>query len=160
MKKKMIAMLALGLLVLAGCSAMESAPTETPAPPTRTPAPTSSPPPPTNTPVPEVTLGDAERGRVIFENGGVREGWQGHHCSRCHTLDGSDEKEHLAPPLQGISESAGERVPGLSAAQYIHQSIMDPKAYIVDGYPYMRLTPRRLLTEEEVADLVAFLLTQ
>jgi cytochrome c2 len=81
-------------------------------------------------------------------------------CSGCHTLDGSDEKTHIAPDLLGISERAAETVPGLSAAQYLHQSIMDPRAYVVEGYAYMTAIPGRLRIEDEVADLVAFLLTQ
>jgi cytochrome c1 len=164
-KNIMITMFPMILLVLVGCSASEPTPTDIPASPTNTPPlPTNTPPPPTitptDTPIPEV-VGIAERGREIFENGGAHENYIPEaFCTRCHTLDGSDEKEHLGPQLRGISERAGERVPGLSAAQYIHQSILDPRAYVVEGYSYMYQRPGQLLSEEEVADLVAFLLTQ
>ena len=155
MKGTLIVIYAAGLLIFAGCSLGAE-----PIPPTNTPRPTKTPKPP-DTPVPAVVeIGDAEKGQLIFENGGSVDGADQHRCSRCHTVDGSDEKNRNGPGLQGISEFGGERVPGLSAAQYIHQSILDPRAYVVDGYPFMSLTARNFLTEAEVADLVAFLLTQ
>jgi mono/diheme cytochrome c family protein len=150
----MITVFAIGLLMLVGCGTSEQ------AQPTNTPPPTETPPPPTNTPVPEV-IGDAEAGRLVFENGGANEVTAEfpYLCAGCHTLDGS-EGAREGPDLQGISQRASETVPGLSAAQYIHQSIMDPRAFVVDGYSYMSAAPSRLFSEEEIADLVAFLLTQ
>jgi hypothetical protein len=68
--------------------------------------------------------------------------------------------EDEGPSLQGISDRAGDRVPELSAAEYIHQSIMEPRAFVVEGYANMGLMNSYLLSEEEVDDLVAFLLTQ
>jgi cytochrome c553 len=170
MKNIMIAVFAIGLLILVGCGNPVSAqPTNTPPPtntlpsPTNTPPPTNTLPPPTNTSVPEVmVVGDPEKGQQFFESGGANEltTEAGVFCAYCHTYDGSDEKTHIAPDLKGISERAGETVSGLSAAQYIHQSIMDPKAYVVDGYSYMSAHPSRQYTENEIADIVAFLLTQ
>jgi cytochrome c2 len=147
------------LSILAGCSPVPSSPSNTPTNPPADPTITSIPPTPTT--VPEVT-GDPEAGRLIFENGGANEASSdlGALCTSCHTLDGSDEKIHNGPDLHGISERAADTVPELSAAQYLHQSIMDPRAHIVDDYSYMSVAPSRLLTEAEVADLVAFLLTQ
>ncbi len=141
-------MLAMGVFALVGCGVIA------PAEPTSTPIPTL-------TPVPEV-VGDPEKGQEIFENGGANEASAdlGARCAGCHTLDGSDEKTHNGPDLLGISDRGGETVPGLSAAQYIHQSIMDPRAYVVEGYSYMSAGASRLLSDQEVADLVAFLLTQ
>ena len=163
MKLYLITVLGIVLLFLVACGSAEPepVPTDTPAPPTNTPLPTNTSPPPTETPVPEITSGDPERGRLIFENGGASENYKDNAvCFRCHDLDDSGERVHNGPSLKGISERAGERVPGLSAAQYIHQSIMDPRAYIVEDYSFMPLAIRRLLSEDEVADLVAFLLTQ
>ena len=78
--------------------------------------------------------------------------------------------------MLGISDRAKERVPGMTAVEYLHQSILEPKAFIVPGYgdndhqmmePYTiaqpdgdgRMAPGTL-TEEELNDLIAFLLTQ
>ena len=61
----------------------------------------------------------------------------------------------------GISERAKDRVEGLSAADYIRQSIVDPGAHLVQGYDDVmpRVIGQRL-SEEEVDELVDFLLTQ
>lgn len=108
-----------------------------------------------------VEIGDPERGREIFENGG--ESYSelqktNFRCIRCHSLDGSDG---YGPSLQGISERAGNRVSELSAVEYLRQSVVDPDAYIIEGFvENMGRIHRVLLSEEEIDDLVAFLLTQ
>ena len=153
MQKRQILLFVLGLFLLIGCAATE------PIPPTNTPRPTKTPKPP-DTPVPPVAVGDAERGKVIFENGGSMDGAEQHRCARCHSVDGSGEMNHNGPELLGISEIAGERVSELSAAQYLHQSVMDPRAYVVEGYPFMSLTTRHFITEEELSDVIAYLLTK
>lgn len=101
--------------------------------------------------------GDAQRGRAIFESGGEKYTEQ-FYCSRCHSLDGADG---YGPTMQGIAALAAERVPGISPEEYIHQSILEPDAFIVPGYrENMGLIHSRLLSQQEVEDLVAFLLTQ
>ena len=67
----------------------------------------------------------------------------------------------IAPTWQGISGRAGDRVPGLSAEEYLQGSIVDPAAYIVEGYSdTMPKGFKLLLSEEDIDSLVAFLLTQ
>ena len=108
-------------------------------------------------------LGNPELGREIFEDRDrVR-------CVECHTLDGSIL---VGPSLQGVSERAGDRVPELIAVEYLRQSILDPSAYIVEGFDDKMETFElvqsetldnlvlSMLTQEELSDLVAFLLTQ
>ncbi len=53
-------------------------------------------------------------------------------------------------------------MPGLSAEEYLRESIVDPAAYTVDGYfaDAMPKVYKILLSEEDVDGLVAFLLTQ
>jgi len=41
---------------------------------------------------------------------------------------------YSGPSFQGISKRAGDRVPGLSAVEYLRQSIVDPSAYMVEGF--------------------------
>ena len=109
-------------------------------------------------------IGDPERGREIWDTGGGvigREGQVG--CRVCHSLDGSvsPSSQERAPSWQGISERAGDRVPGLSAEEYLRQSIVDPSAYVVEGFDDTMLKSFRfLLSEEDIDDLVAFMLTQ
>jgi mono/diheme cytochrome c family protein len=109
-------------------------------------------------------VGDPERGRQIWDDGG---GVIGGHppvgCQQCHSLDGSEQTAgpDIAPTWQGVSGRAGDRVPGLSAEEYLRESIMDPSAYIVEGYSdIMPKGYRFLLSEEDIDSLVAFLLTQ
>ncbi|RME99362.1 MAG: hypothetical protein D6768_15205 [Chloroflexi bacterium] len=105
-------------------------------------------------------IGNPERGREIFETGGglitpsTKQG-----CTGCHSLDGSDRNS--GPSLQGIARRAGERMPELSAVEYLHQSIVDPGAYLVDGYEDEMMKGLKVfLKEEDINDLIAFLLTQ
>lgn len=172
----------LAILFLVGCtgnppvslsaaSAATAAPKQPTATPTLEPS-TPTPEPATATPTPEpdptteavvavdaLTEGNPERGREIFESGGEKyTDKPQYHCSRCHSLDGS---EGYGPTLQGISERAGERVPGQSAVEYLRQSILEPDAYIVEGSKYrMGRFPGILLNEGEINDLIAFMLTQ
>jgi mono/diheme cytochrome c family protein len=78
-------------------------------------------------------------------------------CSTCHTLDGVDGR---APSLFGISALAGERVEGLTDIEYLRQSIIDPAAYEEDWPATMPRTFADELSDEQVTNLVAFLLTQ
>jgi hypothetical protein len=157
----------LSLAACGGAAASTVSPTDTPIPPTDTPV------PPTTTPIPEplpatggesaidpLAVGDPERGREIFETGG---GVMSMGCTGCHSLDGSSlgTSFEYGPSMQGLSEIAGDRVPGLSAAEYLRQSIVDPSAYVVAGYEdSMRKTYQAFLSEEDLDALVAFLLTQ
>ena len=107
-------------------------------------------------------IGDPERGREIHVSGGEVFGRKGLGCSSCHSLDSSVNTGSLrAPSFQGISERAGDRVPGLSAVEYLRQSIVDPSSYVVEGFEdYMDKGLRILFSDDDIDDLVAFLLTQ
>jgi len=152
---KTIIFLILIVLALAACGGAAAAPA----------APTDTPPPPTPLPTPEISEEELaiERGQDIFMNGGADDLYRPEYaCSYCHSLDDNEiVREYPAPSLQGIAERAGGRVPGLSAEEYIRQSIADPPAYITEGYKnVMSRAAAFLLTDEEIDDLVAFLLTQ
>ncbi len=111
--------------------------------------------------------GDPELGHQIWVDGGDAAGTA---CSFCHSLDGSEGPDgseapfanRRAPSWLGISEQAADRVPGMTAEEYLRQSIMDPSAFVVEGYDD-GVMPNYLggkMTEEHVDDLIAFLLTQ
>lgn len=79
-------------------------------------------------------------------------------CITCH--GGADSPFRLAPDLAGIFERAASRVEGLSAEEYVLQSILDPEAYLVPGYrAIMYPLYGEALTEQDIADLVAYLQT-
>lgn len=164
MANKKLFLFVIFLIILPACAAEGGAAsaipaTDTPIPATETAVPPTDT-PPTATPEPEIVLepGDPARGQAIFENGGAHEAFEpSYYCVHCHSLDGSDG---YGPTLQGIALAAGERVPGLTAGEYIRQSIMEPDAYVVEGYDSMGRILSKLLSEQEVNDLVAYLLTQ
>jgi cytochrome c553 len=155
-----------GLVVVAsacgGASTGEGEPISLPAETTT--VPTTSLPAETTT-VPTTSrasfeLGDPARGRELWDTGA---GLMTLTCSDCHSLDGTENEtsSYVSPSWLGISEVADSRVPGLSAKEYLWESIVDPGAYIVDGYTDdMPKSFALLLSEEDIASLVAFILTQ
>ncbi len=157
--------LIIGTIAIACGDDEEAPPTPTPAPrptPTTaaTPTPTSVPiptpttaAPPTPTPVEAALPGDPETGRQLFVSAG---------CIACHTVSGIPEATGVVGPSQdGLATRAATTVEGLSAEEYIRQSILDPNAFVVEGFPasVMPQTYNTLFSEEELNDLVAFLLT-
>ncbi|MBI3522630.1 MAG: cytochrome c [Chloroflexi bacterium] len=54
-------------------------------------------------------------------------------CGRCHQIAG--EGARLGPELTNIGTVAAARVPGVTAEEYLRQSIVSPSAYVVRGYP-------------------------
>jgi sulfur oxidation c-type cytochrome SoxX len=108
------------------------------------------------TPVPIGPLVDEStpegRGQAIFTQAG---------CIACHTITGISNGT-VGPVLDGLADRAGDRVAGLTAEEYIHQSIVDPNAYVVEGFPpdVMPQNFAELLTEEQIQDLIAFLMAR
>jgi mono/diheme cytochrome c family protein len=157
MKRSILISLALSITItLAACAGgSASQPTITPLPePSATPRPTV---PPTTPPTESIFEGDPEIGEEIYTTPLDDPGR--HSCSECHTLTGVNT---YGPTFKGLSQSAGERVPGMSAEEYLRESIINPGAYRVEGFP-AGLMPEGygdMLSEEEINHLIAFMLTQ
>jgi cytochrome c oxidase subunit 2 len=81
-------------------------------------------------------------------------------CGTCHTLKDANLNGKIGPSLDGLGAVAGSRVPGMGAAEYIRQSILDPKAYIVPGYMDVMPTFKDRITGAELDLLVNYLLKQ
>jgi ferredoxin len=100
--------------------------------------------------------GDPAAGRRIYLEGsmGVNAG-----CRVCHSLDAKVNR--VGPSFAHIGTRAATRVAGMSAAEYLYQSIVEPDAYVVEGFPQGLMLPdaARILTEEQIRDLVAYLMT-
>lgn len=80
------------------------------------------------------------------------------HCASCHSSSGGTAI--VGPSLDGISTAAGGRVEGLDAGAYLTQSIVDPSAYLIEGFPdLMPRTFGQVLTSADLDALVSFLLT-
>ncbi len=107
-------------------------------------------------PSPATGSGDPERGQEIFTQG--KDGAPP--CSTCHRSAAGGFGFSLGPDLVGIAERAGTRVEGLSAEDYIRQSILDPHAYVLSGYrDIMYPDFGKHLSDDDVADLIAYLMT-
>lgn len=104
----------------------------------------------------DVHIPDPKAGeQIYYENAtGVNAG-----CRICHSLT-KDEKI-IGPSFYGIADRAGKRIPGMEAEEYLRQSILEPNAFIVPGYPSGQMIQNfgDILTEEQIQDLIAFLLT-
>jgi mono/diheme cytochrome c family protein len=81
-------------------------------------------------------------------------------CQICHAIG---QKGTRAPDLAGVGDRAGKRKPGMSAKAYIIESLLDPGAYLVEGYPNIMPKVDRPpigLNRSELWALVAFLESQ
>jgi mono/diheme cytochrome c family protein len=153
-------------------------PTITLIPPTPTPLPPSDTPAPTPTKAP-----DAANGKVLF-NSHARGDETLPTCASCHAVTevAPEEIANLqgpslwsnpdSPDPIGIRAGKREADKGVSAIQYLRESIIAPNEYLVPNSaipnkaPYaigpqsiMFQTYAQVLTEDEINDLVAYLLT-
>lgn len=95
-------------------------------------------------------LGPVEtRGRATFKA----------YCARCHATTG--DTVVVGPSLAGIATLGATRVEGMDAEAYIRESILDPTAYMVEGFPE-GLMPLELVVDlepDDLDDLVTYLMT-
>jgi mono/diheme cytochrome c family protein len=78
-------------------------------------------------------------------------------CEICHRIG---QKGTRAPDLAGIGGRAASRKPGMGAKQYLVESLLQPGAYVVEGYPPIMPAvdkPPIGLNRSEVWALTAFL---
>jgi len=80
-------------------------------------------------------------------------------CIACHSLQ--KDVRVVGPSWYSVGGTAGERVPGQSAGLYLYTSIVDPNAYINEGYVagLMPQTYSAVLSSEQIANMIAYLLT-
>jgi len=88
-------------------------------------------------------------GEEIFKGKGT--------CEVCHRIG---QKGTRAPDLAGVGALAAKRKPGTEAKAYLIESLLDPGAYLVEGYPNIMPRVDRPpigLNRSELWALVAFL---
>jgi mono/diheme cytochrome c family protein len=81
-------------------------------------------------------------------------------CASCHEGSLLNFFRPVGPELGHIGTVADTRRPGVTAADYLRQSVTDPGAFVVPGYPDSM--PRGLadrLSREDLDALVAYLLS-
>ncbi len=99
---------------------------------------------------PAAGKGDAQNGAKLFAPKG---------CGACHTIAGVEGASGtIGPELSHIATVAQTRKPGVEAEAYIRESIQTPAAHTVEGFA-AGLMPTLPLTESELDDIVAMLLT-
>ncbi len=100
--------------------------------------------------------GDAPTGKALFEQD-VLTYYGG--CITCHTTQAAVTLQ--GPSLQNIATIANSRVAGQSNADYLCQSILQPNAYLVEGFEANQMPPyyANWLSQQELDDIVAYLLT-
>lgn len=80
------------------------------------------------------------------------------HCAGCHALEPGTIV--IGPSLAGVATRAETRVKDYDARAYIETSILNPSAYVVDGFK--DVMPKNFgkdLTSDDFNAIVAFLLT-
>lgn len=80
-----------------------------------------------------------------------------YNCTACHGPP--EQTRGLGPPHADVAAVAVERRPPLTAAAYVYESIVDPQAYIVEGYN--DIMPRdyaERIPDDDLGDIIAYLL--
>jgi len=81
-------------------------------------------------------------------------------CGTCHEAGPANLFRPVGPDLSHIGTVAEARRPGVTAEEYLRQSVLDPGAFVVPGYPDSM--PRGFgdrLSRDDVDALVAYLLS-
>jgi mono/diheme cytochrome c family protein len=97
--------------------------------------------------------GDAAAGKEVFANETAPA------CGSCHSLKAGVTL--VGPSLANIGAQAGSMEAGKSDEQYLRESITDPNAFVVEGFPanVMPTVYGSQLTSKQIDDLVAYLLS-
>lgn len=96
--------------------------------------------------------GDASAGEQVFNGEGS--------CHACHSLE--PQQQTVGPSLSGLGARAGSARPDYSAELYLYESIVYPNAHVVAGF-HGNVMPagfKQRLSDQQLADLVAYLLTR
>lgn len=94
-----------------------------------------------------------KRGKAITEGKGG--------CLICHSIQ--EDPVARGPKWEGIGARASTRKPAMSAAEYLVESLYDPDAFVVEGYPGNQMKPVHKspigLTDEEIMAVGCYLLS-
>ncbi|MCY4072484.1 MAG: c-type cytochrome [Chloroflexi bacterium] len=100
----------------------------------------------------DFALADAGSGEKLFNQSNN----EAPACSTCHSVTG--EQSSIGNSLAGLAETAGSRVGGQSAEEYLYWSILRPGRYLVTGYSNIMFADYEdRLEAPDLADLIAYL---
>ena len=91
-------------------------------------------------------VGDAKAGAALFKAQG---------CGGCHTFKPAGTAGTVGPDLDKLAQYAKTANQG-SLADFTHESIANPSAYIEKGYPNAMPNFGQTLSDQQIADLVAY----
>jgi cytochrome c oxidase subunit 2 len=91
--------------------------------------------------------GDATAGAALFKAQG---------CGGCHTFKAAGTNGTVGPDLDKLAQYAQTANRG-SLADFTHESIQNPSAYLEKGYPNAMPNFGQTLSDKQIADLVAYL---
>jgi mono/diheme cytochrome c family protein len=94
-------------------------------------------------------LAQAKTGQQIFTAAG---------CAGCHTFAPAKSTGTIGPNLNELKTQAAKMEKGKTAEQYVRESIEDPSAFIVKGFPNAMPSFKGRLTDAQIKALVDFLL--
>jgi cytochrome c oxidase subunit 2 len=94
-----------------------------------------------------VAKGDPAAGKQLYASNG---------CGGCHTFTPAGSTGKVGPNLDHLAIDARKANKG-SLEQYTADSIKNPGDYVVPGYPNGVMPTFSSLSDQQVADLVAFL---
>ncbi|GAB4361826.1 MAG: cytochrome c oxidase subunit II [Deltaproteobacteria bacterium] len=80
-------------------------------------------------------------------------------CLGCHSIDGSTK---VGPTFRGIFGRRSELSGGGTVRadeEYLRESVVEPGAKVVEGYPNIMPTFKTTLSDDEIADLISYLKT-
>ena len=136
-----ILLLSLGLVLLAACGGGAGEETESEEP--------------------AATGGDAQAGEELYSQTSIG---STPGCITCHSVEPTDDPlqpSPVGPSHYGVADRAGDYTENQSAEEYLRESIVEPDAHIVGGFTagVMYQNYADDLTEQQIDDLVAYLMT-
>ena len=104
-----------------------------------------------------VGAGDAERGKALYEQTVIGPN-SAPGCATCHSRDPG--KILVGPSHADVGARAATAVSGVSAEEFLRESIVKPDAHVAESFPpgIMYQNYGEDLTEQEINDLVAYML--
>lgn len=114
-------------------------------------------------PASNAPAGSADNGKALFAKAVIGSGLPG--CATCHSLEKG--KTLVGPSMAGIATAAEKTIKeadykgtAKTAADYLRESIVNPDAYVAKGFTKgIMVKDFGKLPEQEIADLVAYLIT-
>jgi len=104
------------------------------------------------------SVGDAANGEKLYSQTVIGSA-SAPGCVTCHSLE--EDVVLVGPSHAGLANRAGSYQEGMSAEEYLRESIVDPDAHIVEGFTpgVMYQNFATDLKAKEVNDLIAYMLT-